>query len=239
MVSSDMAAEINERILAGHTFDGFILIARDVTKIVADALQASKTPIVLIGHDPNFPDLHSIDVDNFGGGYQAGSHLVALGHQRMGIMLGPAEMQETPDRQAGFVKALDDAGIQLAEEHIAVGDYSQASGYAMMKEWIASGTCPTAVFCTSDVKATGALLAIQEAGLRVPEDIAIVGFDDLPNSQYTIPPLTTVHQSVYDKGEHAADMIIDQIERKNQGVLRRNLPVHLVVRSTCGAEVAK
>lgn len=238
MVSSDMGAEIKERILAGHTFDGFILIARDVTEIVADALQASQTPIVLIGHDPSFPNLSSVDVDNFDGGYQAGAHLVKLGHQRMGIMLGPVEMQETRDRQAGFAKALHEAGMVLSDKYVAVGEYSHASGYAIMKAWIESGTHPTGIFCTSDVKATGALLAIQEAGLRVPEDVAVVGFDDLPNAQYTMPPLTTIHQLVYDKGEQAADMIIDQIEGKKQGVLHQNLPVHLVVRSTCGGQSA-
>ncbi len=235
MVSADMGDEINNRMLASHAFDGFILIAHDVIKLVANGLRTRRTPIVLIGHDPNFPDLNSVDGDNFDGAYQAGAHLVGLGYRRMGLMLGPLDLQETIDRRDGFVKALREAGRSIAEEHIAVGDYSQQSGYDLMRRWIETGRPPEAVFCTSDVQAIGVLLALYRAGLRVPEDVALVGFDDLPNSRYTTPPLTTVHQPVYGKGEQAANIIIDQIEGKRSGVVHENLPVRLVVRETCGA----
>ncbi|QXD16315.1 LacI family transcriptional regulator [Rhodocaloribacter litoris] len=237
MVSADMESAINERILTGHAFDGFILIARDVTRFVAEALQASATPIVLIGHDPNFPDLNSIDADNFDGAYQAGSHLVGLGYRRIGLMLGPAEMPESDDRRNGFLKALADAGLSVPPAYTAIGDYSHQSGYAIMQRWIERGDVPEAVFCTSDAKATGAILALHEAGLRVPEDVAIVGFDDLPTARFTIPPLTTVHQPVYEKGEQAANVIIDLIEGQRTGVIHQNLPVKLVVRETCGAHL--
>ncbi|WP_456428398.1 LacI family DNA-binding transcriptional regulator [Rhodocaloribacter sp.] len=235
MVSADMGDEINNRMLASHAFDGFILIAHDVIKLVANGLRTRRTPIVLIGHDPNFPDLNSVDGDNFDGAYQAGAHLVGLGYRRMGLMLGPLDLQETVDRRDGFVKALREAGRSISEAHIAVGDYSQQSGYDLMRRWIEAGDPPEAVFCTSDVQAIGVLLALYRAGLRVPEDVALVGFDDLPNSRYTTPPLTTVHQPVYGKGEQAANIIIDQIEGKRSGVVHENLPVRLVVRETCGA----
>ena len=235
MVSADMGDEINNRMLASHAFDGFILIAHDVIKLVANGLRSRRTPIVLIGHDPNFPDLNSVDGDNFDGAYQAGAHLVGLGYRRLGLMLGPLDLQETIDRRDGFVKALREAGRSISEEHIAVGDYSQQSGYDLMCRWIDTGRPPEAVFCTSDVQAIGVLLALYRAGLRVPEDVALVGFDDLPNSRYTTPPLTTVHQPVYGKGEQAANIIIDQIEGKRSGVVHENLPVRLVVRETCGA----
>ncbi len=235
MVSADMGDEINSRMLASHAFDGFILIAHDVIKLVANGLRTRRTPIVLIGHDPNFPDLNSVDGDNFDGAYQAGAHLVGLGYRRMGLMLGPLELQETVDRRDGFVKALREAGRSISDAHIVVGDYSQQSGYDLMRRWIEAGDPPEAVFCTSDVQAIGALLALYRAGLRVPEDVALVGYDDLPTSRYTTPPLTTVHQPVYGKGEQAANIIIDQIEGKRSGVVHENLPVRLVVRETCGA----
>ena len=235
MVSADMGDEINSRMLASHAFDGFILIAHDVIKLVANGLRTRRTPIVLIGHDPNFPDLNSVDGDNFDGAYQAGAHLVGLGYRRMGLMLGPLDLQETADRRDGFVQALREAGRSIAEAHLVVGDYSQQSGYDLMRRWIEAGDPPEAVFCTSDVQAIGALLALYRAGLRVPEDVALVGYDDLPTSRYTTPPLTTVHQPVYGKGEQAANIIIDQIEGKRSGVVHENLPVRLVVRETCGA----
>ncbi|GIV61886.1 MAG: LacI family transcriptional regulator [Rhodothermaceae bacterium] len=236
MVSADMEQTLHERILSGHTFDGFILIARDVTRAVAEALRDNPAPVVLIGHDPDYPDFNSVDADNFDGGYQAGMHLARLGYRRPGLMLGPAEMPETDDRRNGFLKALSDAGLSVAPGHTVTGDYAPQSGYAIMRGWIEAGDVPDAVFCTSDVKATGALLALHEAGLRVPDDVAVVGFDDLPTARFTIPPLTTVHQPIYEKGEQAANLIIDLIEGKRSGVIHQNLPVSLVVRASCGAE---
>ncbi len=236
MVSADMDAEINS-LLAGHAFDGFILIAHDVIKLVADGLRTRRTPVVLIGHAPNFPDLNSVDGDNFDGARQAGAHLVGLGYERMGLMLGPLDLQETLDRRDGFIEALREGGHSIAEAHIVAGDYSQQSGYELMRRWIEAGDPPEAVFCTSDVQAIGALLALYRAGLRVPEDVALVGYDDLPTARFTTPPLTTVHQPVYGKGEQAANIIIDQIEGKRSGVVHENLPVRLVVRETCGARL--
>ena len=236
MVSSDMEDAINDRIFSGQAFDGFILIARDVTRLVARSVRENEIPAVIIGHDPDFPGLNSVDVDNFDGGYQAGSHLLALGHRRIGMMLGPITMKESVDRRDGFMKALADSGVSMNPDYLVVGDYSRRSGYDLMQRWLEQRTMPSAIFCASDVKATGTLLALHEAGLRVPGDVALVGFDDLPNARYTFPPLTTVHQPVFKKGERAADIIIDQIEGKHHAVVHEDLPVHLIVRGTCGGK---
>lgn len=232
MVSPNMNATFNERVLSNHAFDGFILIAPDLTKLVAATFHANETPCVLVGHNLQFAEWPSVDIDNVDGGYQVGTHLTNLGHTRIGIMSGPLEMPETQDRKAGFQKALAEKGIAL--EHVVTGDYSQRSGYALMKQWLDANVDLSAVFCTSDVQAMGALLALHRAGVRVPEDIAVVGFDDLPDSQYTIPPLTTVHQPIYEKGELAANMLIDQMEGPREQVIHQNLPVSLVIRETCG-----
>ena len=235
MISGDMETELNDRILNGHVFDGFILIAREVAHLVADKLLSSKTPAVLIGHDPAYPDLNSVDVDNFDGAYQATAHLIKLGQRRIGTMMGPPEMQESVDRLNGYKQAMADAGLPVEESLMAVGAYSQKSGFDIINRWLAEDRCPPAVFCASDAKATGALLALHQAGLRVPDEVAVIGFDDLPNSQYTIPPLTTVHQPIYNKGEQAANIIIDQIEGKRKTVIHENLPAELIVRVSCGA----
>ncbi|GAB5518728.1 MAG: LacI family DNA-binding transcriptional regulator [Rhodothermales bacterium] len=236
LVSPDMKEHIYERI-SRHAFDGYILIAHDVTAIVAEALQESPKPMVLIGHDSDFPNLPAIDIDNWKGGYLAGAHLAGLGYEQIGVMLGPEEAKETNDRKKGFEQALHEAGLAVASEYLAYCSYSWETGYTVMKDWIASGACPRAVFCSSDVKATGALRALNEAGLRVPEDVALVGFDNLPASAYAAPPLSTVHQPIYRKGVEAAHMVIDLIEGKAITEQHRNLPPHLVVRDTCGGRL--
>jgi len=233
LVSPDMEGQIFDRITR-HAFDGYILIAHDVTAIVADALQESPKPILLVGQDPEFPNLHSIDIDNWRGGYLAGQHLARLGYTHIGVMLGPEEAKETNDRKAGFEQALHEAGLHTTPGYEAYSHYSWETGYRVMREWIASGQYPRAVFCTSDVKATGALRALHEAGLRVPDDVAIVGFDDLPASSYAAPALTTVHQPIYEKGVRAAHMLIDMVEGKRIADKHLNLRPHLVVRQTCG-----
>ncbi|MFQ5568932.1 MAG: LacI family DNA-binding transcriptional regulator [Rhodothermales bacterium] len=235
MIAEDTEAEIHDRILNGHKFDGYILYAREVTERVASALRTSNTPTVLIGHDATYPDLNSIDVDNFEGAYKATAHLTGLGHRQIGIMLGPPHMQESIDRLRGYTQALKESDLSIDEEWIVEGDYSQKSGFDLMTRWIERGVCPRAVFCTSDVKAFGALLALYQHGIAVPEQVALVGFDDLPNAQYTVPPLTTVHQPIYQKGEQAANIIINQIEKRDSNIVHANLPAELVIRATCGA----
>lgn len=234
MISPDMGKDYNERILNGHTFDGYILMHREVTGFVMPALLARNLPAVLIGHDPTYPEISSIDVDNTSGAYQATRHLLTQGHKRIAIAVGKRERQESIDRLEGFQQALQEAGIACPEAYVIECEYSQAQGYSAMNQLLALAQRPTALFCASDVMAEGALLALYEAGIAVPDEMALVGFDDLPGSQYAIPPLTTVHQPIYSKGEQAANIIIDQLEGVSSEVVHIKLKPELVVRASCG-----
>ena len=236
MISAGMESEINDRILKEHKFDGYVLITQEVVDLVGPALRKQERPTVLVGHDPDYPDLNSIDVDNFRGAYKAVSHLCDLGHERIGAIWGSPDMQESVDRQDGFRQALEDASRPVLDDWIAVGDYSQQNGLDTMNAWIERGIDVSAVFCASDTIAMGALLALHKAGANVPGDVAIVGFDDLPTSQYIYPPLTTVRQPIYEKGERAASILIDHIEQEEEAeIVHANLEPDLVVRESCGA----
>lgn len=235
MVSPEMGEAVNQHILSEHRFDGFLLITQEVTEMVAATLQERDVPTVLIGHDPQHPRLHSVDVDNYAGAYEATQHLCELGHERVGAMLGSLDLKESVERRDGYRQALADAGRPIDTDWIAVGDYSQQSGHAIMRRWLERGAYPSAFFCASDGMAMGALLALHQAGVAVPEEVAIVGFDDLPTSQYAYPPLTTVHQPIYEKGERAADLIIDQVEGGVGDARHLKLAAELVVRASCGA----
>lgn len=235
MISPETAGEVYDRILNERVFDGYILITQEVTNLVVPKLSEKNVPMILIGHDPNHPEINSIDVDNFEGAYKATSHLIKLGYRKIAAILGRMNIQESLDRRKGFMRAFQDAGLQAPEERIVSGDYSEATGYETVKKWIAGNSCPEAVFCGSDAIAAGVLLALYEADIKVPDEFAVVGFDDVPTSQYTCPPLTTIRQPIYQKGVQAVNIIIDHIEGKRSEVVHSRLPSELIVRDSCGA----
>ncbi len=235
IVSEEMKDQIQGQT-GDKRFDGYILITQEVTEIVGDSFDDRDVPTVLIGGGSNRDAFHSIDIDNVKGGYKAGAHLCHLGYETIGAILGNPDLEETEDRRRGFSRALDDAGRSVSDEHVEVGDYSQEAGYDLIHRWAADDRLPDALFCASDTMAMGALLALHETGHRVPDDVAVVGFDDLPFSQYTIPPLTTVRQPVYEKGQVAVDVLVDEIEDSVPNPSHKELEPELVVRQSCGAE---
>lgn len=234
IVSPDMKDKISDRA-GDQRFDGYMLITREVIEIVGSVFKDRDVPTVLIGCNPEWEGIHSIDIDNVEGGHKAGSHLCGLGHEDIGVILGNPQLKETGDRRQGLRRALDEADCTVPDELVAVGDYSQESGYEIINRWIANDRVPTALFCASDTMAMGSLLALHEADYRVPDDVAVVGFDGLPSSRYTIPPLTTVRQPVYEKGQVAANMLIDEIEGSGPAPTHTELEPELVVRESCGA----
>ena len=239
MVAPEMGEAVNQHILGEHRFDGFLLLTQEVTEMVAATLKERDVPTVLIGHDPAYPDLSSVDVDNHEGAYRATKHLCELGHEHVGAMLGSLDLKESAERRDGYHHALTDAGRSIDPDRVAVGDYSQKSGHAIMRRWIEEDAYPSALFCANDGMAMGALLALHQAGIAVPDEVAVVGFDDLPASEYAYPPLTTVRQPIYEKGVRAADMIIDQVEGRVDEVQHVELPAELVVRASCGAKTER
>ncbi len=207
---------------------------REVLSQIYPFLKARNLPVVAIGHDDDYPEISSIDVDNCQGAFDATQHLINLGHSRIAIITGNKKRQESMDRLAGYRQALQLAGIAVNPDYELSGEYSHADGVESTIKLLAMHDRPTALFIASDVMAQGALLALHRAGLSVPGDMAVIGFDDLPGSKYSIPPLTTVFQPVYEKGAEAADIIIDQIEKKLDTVVHINLPPRLIVRESCG-----
>ncbi|MEF8815379.1 MAG: LacI family DNA-binding transcriptional regulator [Salinibacter sp.] len=234
MVSEEVEEEIQNQARDSR-FDGYILITTEVTDLVASSLEASDAPATLIGRAPDWESVSSVDINNEKGGYEAGRHLCALGYEEIGLILGSLALEESADRRAGIERALSDAGRSVPSQYVAEGDYSQESGYSIIRDWAEQETVPRALFCASDTMAMGALLALHEVGYRVPGDVAVVGFDNLPSSQYTIPPLTTVRQPVYEKGKTAVKLLLDQIENPGADPVHEEFEPELVVRESCGA----
>ncbi len=193
--------------------NGVILTTTYLDEQYVPRLLADNIPFVHIGHlsGDTPPATHFVDVDNVLGGRQATEHLLQKGHQRIATITGNLTMPAGQDRLHGYRTAMQTAGFAVLPGWIVPGTFDPDSGYAGMQQLLALSPRPTAVFAASDAMAIGAMQAIQEAGLTVPDDIALVGFDDLPQAAHTTPPLTTVQQPTARLGEVAAELLLAQV----------------------------
>ena len=193
----------------------------------------AKMPQVILGRPFRSDNVSYIDVDNVHAAYNAVSYLVRLGYQRIATITGPLESTAGLDRQEGYTRALQDRGHNIFQDLIVEGDFSEAGGYHAMLNLLKRR--PDAVFAASDTMALGAIRAIQEHDLKVPEDIAIIGFDDLPMPTLNDIELTTVRQPVTEMGQKAVELLLDIIENGTEPPRHMILDTNLVIRSTCGS----
>lgn len=231
---SSMSNKLEEHLLNEHHLDGVICLNEEVTDLAVKKLAKKEIPIVIVGHNPNYPNICSVDVDNYNGAFKGVQYLSDLGHVTIGGIFGDQNVQETEHRINGFKDALKRSGIAFTKEHIRVGSYSQQDGYRTMKHFLSHFPNMTAVFCAGDTLAMGTQLALYEHGISIPNEFSVVGFDGLPISRYMVPPLTTVAQPTYAKGETAASILIDKIQGKEKQVKHVNLQPKLLIRKSTG-----
>ncbi len=192
-------------------------------------------PIVTIGYAQNREDVVTVGIMNDQGVRQAMAHLLGLGHRCIAHITGPPEMYESQERRLAYMEALQEAGITPKESLIASGDWSSASGYRATMELLDRRIDFTALFVQNDRMTLGVLQALRERGLRVPQDVAVVGFDDIPSAPYFSPPLTTVHHPFYDVGRRGVQMLIELINGQSAPPGPVRLKTRLVIRQSCGA----
>lgn len=219
------------KILHGGLLDGVIVSSSLMDDPIVQALYESKMPFILVGRHPTL-DVNYVDVDNVAGGREATLHLIRLGHKRIATITGPLNMIAGYDRLEGYRQALEQRGLPYDPGLVAEGDFTEEGGYAAMQKLLPLR--PTAVFVASDAMAEGALRAIRQAGLRVPQDIALVGYDDTPVASRTTPPLTTIRQPIARMGAVAVETLLDLIGASKQHRHHILLPVELVIRASCG-----
>jgi LacI family transcriptional regulator len=213
--------------------DGLVYLAG--TPVLGSALAqsaASGTPLVLVDEElpVDGPRCGFVGVDNHTGGRLAARHLLDLGHELIGVVAGPANLPTAIARLAGFRAELDAAGIQPVHT-VTAGAYRYEDGRAALPSVTRRDRSPSAVFCANDLLAFGVVAAAQEAGMRVPADLSVVGFDDIFFSRLASPGLTTIAQPMRRIGSEAADLLIDLIDGR-RSERRRILPVHLVERAS-------
>jgi LacI family transcriptional regulator len=188
----------------------------------------------------NAPSVGSwtVNSDDYTGGRMAAEHLVSLGHKRIAHLMGSPDVVTSQPRARGFRDALNDAGIEVREELIVQSGFDWRLGMESTRQLLARGSraMPTAIFAANDLCAEGAIRAIRAAGLSVPNDVAVVGYDDTWYATLTEPPLTTVHMPIDEMGEMAARMLIARLEGDKSIDPQPVLPVSLTVRHSCGAQ---
>jgi DNA-binding LacI/PurR family transcriptional regulator len=194
-------------------------------------------PTVFVGARPREEAVDSVALDDEGAARIATEHLLSLGHRRIATICGPMSEDCSQDRLAGYQAALAAAGLTIDSDLIVEGDWSATSGHEAFQRLVRLPEPPTAIFAQNDRMAIGVLRAAREAGLHVPDDLAVIGVDDMPLASYFDPPLTTMRQDLVEIGCQAAHLLIRAVE--NPGAERQHLrlPAELIVRESTGSVV--
>jgi LacI family transcriptional regulator len=220
------------RILHNGLVDGVVIASIPMNDPIVQSLIESKMPFVLIGRHPTV-DVNYLDVNNLQAAYKATKHLAGLGYKRIATITGDQKQVSGYDRYQGYLQALQDSNYPVRPELVTEGDFTEEGGYHAMRRLLKSK--PDAIFIASDMMAYGAMHALREANLRVPDDVAIVGFDDLPSSSKTVPPLSTIRQPVFQMGSKAVNVLINLIETGSISSQKVIMDTELIIRESCGA----
>jgi LacI family transcriptional regulator len=207
--------------------DGVVVMAPDIR---SSALAGNTLPLVLLNSIDEQHDV--ITIDNYGGARAMMAHLLRLGHERIAFIRGPARNNDARERLRGYKQAIRPHHPPMECQ----GDFTEASGEEAVRKLLALDPRPTAIFAANDSMAVGALAACRAAGVRVPQDVAVAGFDDIPIARYVSPPLTTVRVDIAELGRRAFELLLEAMDGKPSRARRRDcVDTALVVRESCGA----
>ena len=217
--------------LTRRQVDGLIVLGGRLSDLQLRELHA-RSPLVLVGRRvPGLEDA-CLSVDNVQGAFLATTHLIRLGHRRIGHVTGLPSQRDAVDRLEGYRLALAEAGLPFDPRLVFEGDFSETAGILAVEHWLGQGAGLSAIFTANDQMAYGARLGLYRRGIRVPDDVSLVGFDDLPASQFSLPPLTSVHQPLFEMGEQAARLVLHRLRHPEQALAPPDLPLTLSVRES-------
>jgi LacI family transcriptional regulator len=212
--------------LAGTLTDGIIL----VTPTVVDVAHGG--PLVAVDPHTGTSGLPTVDSDNFRGAVTATEHLLELGHRRIGFLAGRPDLESARQRERGFRHAMGEAGIEVDPALVLVGGYTLEASEEPAHKLLGMDDPPTAIFAANDLSAIETIEVAQSRGLRVPDDLSVVGFDNVPESALVDPPLTTIDQAIQQMGFESVRLLISLIEEPEQPAVHVSLPTELVVRQS-------
>jgi LacI family transcriptional regulator len=215
--------------VSGTLCDGALLVTPSSIDVTFGA------PVVAVDHNAGSSSLPSVDSDNFAGAVAATEHLLALGHRRIGFLAGRSDLESANLRERGYRHALERAGLVCDPALIRVGGYQPDFAHDAARQLLELDERPTAIFAANDVSALATISAARLLGLRVPDDLSVIGFDNVPESALSEPPLTTIEQPIQQMGFEAAKLLIQLIENEPVDATHTMLPTRLVVRGSCRA----
>ncbi len=213
------------KLLIQKNVDGIIFASSKLESPVLNITKNNVEYFIFVGRLPSVhEDYDYVVVDNFLGAYMAVNYLISLGHKKIAYLSGTWNTWPNVKRFEGYKKALEDNGLEVNNKYIFDGDFSLETGYNIGLKVLNMQDRPTAIFCANDMSAIGFLEACWELGFRIPEDISIMGFDDIPLSSFRSIQLTTVSQSIYDQGAFAGKILIEKIQKRHKDKTQIILP---------------
>jgi len=219
--------------------DGLVVINPRKEDAALRKIIESKFPILIFGSSGH-PGENSVSTEDMEASCQVTAHLLSLGHRRIAhISYAPLAYVPAHRRFEGYRKALRAANVAFNKKLFAEGDFTCESGYLAARRILASNAKPTAVFAGNDTIAFGAMAAAREAGLAIPEEFAVVGYDDIPAAAFACPPLTTVRSHALEQGRIVGEALIDLVSGKEHGRKRAIVPLELVIRESCGGKISE
>ena len=222
------------RYLTGGHVDGVILVSLHGDDPLPQELAARRIPFVVVGRPPRGAEVDHVDADNRDGARLATQHLLDGGRRRIATIAGPADMVAGIDRLAGYRDALTEAGLDIEPDLIATADFTHEGGAAAMERLLRARPDLDALFCASDLMAAAAIGVLQGSGRQVPEDVAVVGYDDSPIALTTRPPLTSIRQPVEEMGRELVHLLGESMERRDRVPRRVILTTELIRRASSG-----
>ena len=220
-------------VLLSKRVDGLILISSTDRLDLLQHVRDAGVPLVVVDRDPGDLSVSQVLVANEHGGYLAGQYLLGLGHRRVGCIGGPSQANPSWGRVTGFERALREAGVPLPPAAVVQGDFRYASGETAMRQLLGRDLGLTAVFATNDLMAIGAMIALRRAGLDVPRDMSLIGFDNILLATATMPALTTIEQPTQELGQATVRLLLDQILKRRSEPGVTWVPTRLIERDSC------
>jgi LacI family transcriptional regulator len=230
--SKEVEHKFFPRLTRRGMVDGIIIQSTGLHDEAVNYLTEGDIPFIIAGRSINAPDASYVDVENLDGAYKATRHLIQLGRRRVATITGTLDTSVGMDRLEGYRNALADSRIDIDERLISEGDFTELGSYYATRRLLPYN--PDAIFVASDSMALGTIRVLREENISIPEDIALVGFDDLPPAQSAIPPLTTIRQPIRRFGTTLVDTLVDILENGPTPPRKIIFDTELVIRESCG-----
>jgi len=220
------------QVLMEKRIDGLILVASGADAELSARLQHLPIPTVLVDREVPGVEADFVEADHEEGGYLATRYLIELGHRDIACVSGPIDLPPSRARVEGYLRALKEAGLRFRLDYLVRSDFTSEGGYQGFSQLLALPKPPSAIFASNDLMAIGGICAASARGVRVPDQLSVLGYDDIALASFTTPPLTTVAQPKYEMGELTARLLLERVGGQNDSLRRELLHTRLVVRQS-------